>query len=251
MRSARSIAIAGGLVPVLVAVVLVSAGATEQKGSSCENATPLPPSAQQPSSDSDGLQGNEAGNRITGEGGSDGIIGLRGDDCLSGGDGSDTLAGGEGDDSLRGDDSTDVLTGGDDDDTLDGGPKDDTLSGGDGDDSLDGGADDDVLTDSTGTNQLRGGGGDDVLDAGNPAKLDHPDAAHASLAQTDTTSLLSGGAGDDYINALNGTKDRVRCGPGNDTAVVDFGLDDVDADSCEWVVNIKKPGLVAEIKKPG
>jgi hypothetical protein len=250
MRSARSIALAGGLVPVLAAVVLVSAGATERQGGTCENASPLPPSAQQPSGDSDGLQGNDDGNRIPGGSGSDGIIGLNGDDCLSGGDGSDTLAGGAGADTLRGDDSKDVLTGGDDDDVLDGGAKDDTLSGGDGDDVLAGGANDDVLTDSAGTNRLLREGGDDVLDAGNPGKLDHPDAAQATLAQADTTSLLSGGSGDDYINALNGTKDIVRCGAGNDTAVVDSGLD-VDLDSCEWLIDIKKPGVIGNIKKPG
>jgi Ca2+-binding RTX toxin-like protein len=240
MRRARSIALVLGVVPVLVVAVLVAGGAYGRQGSDCGDTSPVPSPAVTPSNDSDGLEGNDQNNRIDGDNGSDGIIGLKGDDCLSGGQGADTIAGGAGDDTVRGGIGTDVLSGGEDNDVL---------AGGDGNDQL---------VDSAGTNTLRGGDGDDVIDAGDPSKLDNPQEATAAQ---DGTTVLSGGPGDDYINALNGVKDIVRCGEGNDTAIVDLGLD--EADSCEWVIQlrspdlatgtteIKKPGFQANIKKPG
>jgi Ca2+-binding RTX toxin-like protein len=35
--------------------------------------------------------------------------------------------------------------------------------------------------------------------------------------------VLDGGAGNDRISARDGERDRVRCGPGRDTAIVDRG----------------------------
>jgi Ca2+-binding RTX toxin-like protein len=249
MRRARSIAL---VVPVLAIGVLVATSAFGRQGSSdCQAASPVPSPAVTPSNDSDGLEGDSGNNRIDGDNGSDGIIGLDGNDCLSGGQGADTIAGGAGDDTLRGDIGTDTLTGGDGDDSLSGGDGVDTLAGGDGDDTLAGGDGNDHLLDSDGTNQMSGGPGDDVLDASDPSRLDNPETpAEASAAQLSSISVLSGGPGDDVINALNGIKDTVKCGPGNDTATVDAGLDIVAAD-CEWVIQIKKPGFKADIKKPG
>jgi Ca2+-binding RTX toxin-like protein len=62
-----------------------------------------------------------------------------------------------------------------------------------------------------------------------------------------SSDLLTGDAGDDMINARDGVPDSIRCGSGNDTAVVD----DVDlvAVDCE-IVNrpVLLPGACTNIR---
>ncbi|HEY6890056.1 MAG TPA: Ig-like domain-containing protein [Solirubrobacter sp.] len=184
-----------------------------------------------------------------------------GDDSLAGGAGSDALDGGPGNDVLAGPGGgADRLSGGAGEDQLLGG-RGDTFSGGTGIDtafyaaepldapatiSLDGVADDgeagaaaNVLPDvedvtgrvapSTpaaffGPLTLRGSAAANQLTGG-----PYGDAITGGLG----ADTLMGRAGDDVINARDGVADRVSCGAGNDTAIVD-PLDDV-GDGCETV----------------
>ncbi len=81
-------------------------------------------------------------------------------------------------------------------DTLRGGPAAETIRGGRGNDRLSGGGGNDLLLGGPGRDRLNGGRGRDVLE---------------------------GGAGRDRLEARDGKRDRVGCGPGRDTAVVDRG----------------------------
>jgi hypothetical protein len=156
---------------------------------------------------------------------------------LAGTPGSDTLVGGPAADVLSGLGGDDRLSGGKGDDVLDGGPGNDDLAGGRGTDAasyggaaavrvtIDDLADDgaagehdnvqvdvedvygsdqgDVLTASAGPNTLDGGAGPDTL---------------TGAAGADD---LFGGPGDDRLFARDGVADRVDCGDGFDTSIVD------------------------------
>ena len=139
------------------------------------------------------------------------ITGTQSDDVLPGfaGDGAaDTIFGLDGDDLIDGLDGRDTLYGQDGNDRLKGekadpGPQGDpagqadVLSGGNGDDHLAGGY---------GNDRLTGGRGRDRLD---------------------------GGAANDTVNARDGTRDKVRCGPGRDRVSADRA--DSVARDCEVV----------------
>lgn len=84
--------------------------------------------------------------------------------------------------------------------------------GGGGADDLAGGGDGDRLKGKGGDDRLRGRGGDDCLNGG---------TENDRLRGGGGEDLLKGGAGDDAINAKDGEFDRVRCGFGEDRAVVD------------------------------
>jgi len=99
--------------------------------------------------------------------------------------GVDLMKGTPGDDVLIGLADRDAILGAAGDDVLRGGPGIDRIKGGDGDDTILGGLDNDVLDG----------------DRGNDG--------------------LYGGAGDDLLRAADGRVDAVRCGPGEDVAIVD------------------------------
>lgn len=155
------------------------------------------------------------------------ILGTEGDDVLTGTPGPDSIYG-------RG--GNDFLLGGAGEDELDGGPGADAISGGGDRDSvsyadapvtvtLDGVADDgaagegdnigadvedvfgsdgrDKLVGSAAENTLDGNAGDDTINGG-PG-----------------SDGLFGGDGDDRITSRDGSVDRVDCGPGTDSALVD------------------------------
>ncbi len=159
----------------------------------------------------------------------------------------EVLAGGAGDDTLTGSPGANVLVGNAGNDTLAGGDGPDTLSGGDGIDtasyagsnagvtvSLNGKADDgapneldnvdtenvmgsthdDLLIGNAGANALAGGDGNDRILGGKGA------------------DSLDGGAGDDILESLDGTKDLVSCGDGEDGVVTDRS--DVRA-GCDYI----------------
>lgn len=107
------------------------------------------------------------------------------DDLLTGTAGGERLRGRSGDDVLRGLGGRDCLFGG---------AGDDRLEGGDGGDLLKGGSGDDRLTGGPGRDRLHAGGGE---------------------------NRLSGGSGGDYFDSVNGTRDRVNCGPGRDRGRAD------------------------------
>ncbi len=197
--------------------------------------------------------------------GADTLVGSASDNVLQGGDGSDTISGGAGDDelsaglggdSVRGEAGNDVIFGGTTfGDVIDGS---DLLSGGPGTDStfvdavgpgpdfaslpvsitLDDAADDgfsgegdnylsdieDVEIQSDAANTIVGTAAINVLTTSNGN-----DAITGGAGNDILTTL----AGDDTINARDGFADRVDCGFGLDSAIVDT-LDDV-ASNCEAV----------------
>jgi Ca2+-binding RTX toxin-like protein len=131
------------------------------------------------------------------------IRGTRDDDVLRGTVFADRLVGGDGDDLLKGGAADDCLEGGAGADVLDGGEGNDRISGASGRDRLIGGKGDDKLTGGNGNDRLSGGSGNDVLS---------PGAGH---------DAIDGGAGDDTINAVDGVRETVVCGAGQDTVRAD------------------------------
>lgn len=125
-----------------------------------------------------------------------------GSSTLDGGTGPDTFVGGPGSDTVTYAGRTAAVTV-----SLDGAANDGELAEGDNVgaaiDDVVGGSGNDTLTGADGFNILDGRDGNDTIDAG---------------AGND---VLLGGAGDDTLRARDGFADRVECGPGTDTAVVD------------------------------
>ena len=114
---------------------------------------------------------------------------------------------------VRGEAGNDLLTGGSGDDGLVGGPGTDVLAGGGGGDALDGGGG--AASRERTADRLDGGAGsDDLIGTSGPNRL------------TGGTGVddLRAGAGNDRIAARDRFVDRVRCGTGRDTALLD-GLD--------------------------
>jgi Ca2+-binding RTX toxin-like protein len=133
-------------------------------------------------------------------------------DRLWGGNGPDTLNGGDGNDQLAGGNGADVARGN---------AGDDTMFGGAGDDQQWGGAGNDTIFAGRGRDVSYGEDGDDNLWA-----LAHRDrhGRHDMLGDT-----LNGGPGNDTFHTRDGERDVVDCGPGVDTALLDFK--DVIADA--------------------
>ena len=186
----------------------------------------------------DTITGREGDERLNGRGGNDILNGLAGNDSLSGSRGDDTLNGGDGNDQLQGGEGADAFNGGAGIDTAEIFPSDPetevpfdasvTLDGlandgaaGEGDnvaadvEDVNTGGGNDRIVGSGDLNILSGGSGNDDIDGG---------------AGND---ILFGEDGDDTLRARDGFADRVDCGPGNDTAIVDT-LDQVGA-NCENV----------------
>jgi hypothetical protein len=97
-------------------------------------------------------------------------------------------------------------------DTLLGRGGNDTLNGLGGDDCLFGGAGRDRLSASSGNDQLEGGDGNDRLSGG---------SGNDELDGGGGKNRFAAGSGRDKVNAANGRAERVDCGPGRDSAVVD------------------------------
>ena len=88
-------------------------------------------------------------------------------------------------------------------DTVRGGGGADYVAGRTGDDDLSGGGGNDRIRGQEDDDDLAGGSGDDRLNGG------------------EGTNEYDGGRGDDRIDARNGVAEDVRCGPGEDTAILD------------------------------
>jgi Ca2+-binding RTX toxin-like protein len=121
-------------------------------------------------------------------------VGTAGADAMRGTEFGDLLFGLAGRDRLVGLVGSDCLVGG---------PGRDWLAGGDGPDELEGGKSADRLHGGHGRDKVRGGQGADILTGG--AGMDR----------------LVAGPGNDTLDALDGKADVVRCGAGDDIAVVD------------------------------
>ena len=170
-----------------------------------------------------------------------------GDDRIEGTDQGDVLSGGAGNDTLDGGAGRDELDGGPDSDTLDGGAGDDRLYGGScetgrygrfcdnpGHEARRGGPGSDDLRAlecvtsycasdrySALASELDGGPGHDRLTGGS-----HDDRLAGGSGADRLRGLggrdhLMGGSGRDRLHARDRRRDRVDCGPGTDTAIVD------------------------------
>jgi len=135
------------------------------------------------------VDGTRRNDRLEGTEWSDVMSGRRGADRIVGFGSADQIFGGPGNDRINGGPYSDDDEG----DLIDGGPGNDVLDGGNA-QQADYGVYDDVLYGRSGNDGLRGGPGRDILD---------------------------GGPGNDTIQARDGGRDEVRCGPGNDLALVD------------------------------
>ncbi len=104
------------------------------------------------------------------------------------------------------------------------------LLGSAGPDVLDGEAGGDLILALGGADRVRGRGGHDCLLGGSGRDRLFGEAGYDRLTGGGGADLLDGGPGrnafdagrgDDRIRARNGLRERVRCGPGDDTALVD------------------------------
>jgi hypothetical protein len=170
------------------------------------------------------LKGTRFADTIDGNGGNDRIRGLAGDDTLRGGDSRDRVYGGSGNDTAHGENGNDVM------------------AGGTGDDIQDGGAGNDRIYANLGQDTTYGGDGNDDLWA-----LARGDVQPGPSGEVDQNGdALDGGPGDDTFHTRDGEVDRITCGDGNDTALldtVDVITDATPANpngSCEKVVR-KEP----------
>ena len=175
------------------------------------------------------VAGGAAADAVTGSDADNTLYGNAGNDTLSGGGGNDQLDGGSEDDLLDGGAGADALVGGEGTDTatyansgagvrvtLDDKPGDGAAGENDSADveSVAGSGGDDVLIGNAGANVLTGGGGNDRLLGGAGA------------------DALDSGPGDDILQSIDGVKDLIACGDGEDGIVSDRS--DVRSD-CEYI----------------
>jgi Ca2+-binding RTX toxin-like protein len=182
-------------------------------------------------SNADTLVGNDANNNLDGRGGADNLQGNGGNDFMVGGASGDNFSGGAGVDAVSFRASTrPVIV---------------TVGAGNADDGEDTNGDgkadgaDNVQADVEG---VQGGSGNDAL-TGNAAEnhLNGGPAGNDRLNGGRGKDELNGGPGDDVITDHDGFVDRVVCGSGADTALVD-PIDVVAAD-CESVRDVDDPDL--------
>ncbi len=105
--------------------------------------------------------------------------------------------------SLAGSETEDVITGGPDAEAINGAGGDDELRGVGGADCVEGGSGRDVVRGGSATDAVSGGRSADVVRGGTGA------------------DALRGGSGDDRVDAVDGERDQIACGAGDDTARVD------------------------------
>ena len=166
-------------------------------------------------------------------------------EILAGGSGADQLAGNDGDNALLGNAGNDILGGGAGNDQLDGGAGDDTLAGGAGADTLAGGDGVDTANyseagagvrvvldgkpgdgapgenDNVDTENVTGSGGDDTLIGNGRANTLAGGGGSDRILGGSGADVLDGGPGDDILQSLDGEKDTVACGDGEDGVVSD------------------------------
>jgi Ca2+-binding RTX toxin-like protein len=187
------------------------------------------------------LRGTKVADVIDGNAGNDRLWGRGGDDQLTGGEGHDHLFGGSGNDKLNGGDARDHIYGGSGDDTSNGENGNDLMAGGTGNDTQNGGPGNDRIFANLGVDTTTGGDGNDDLWALARGDVQGPN--------DQTADTLDGGNGNDTFHTRDGEADRITCGEGKDTAL----LDNVDVitdataanpnGSCEKVVRKDpKPG---------
>src|SRR5918992_1096633 len=186
------------------------------------------------------MVGSGAADRLVGSAARDVICGRGGGDLLQGKLRSDRLDGGPGNDRLFGGAGADDLRGGPGDDRLGGGLGPDELSGGPGRDiaiygqrgrrvrvSIGKGANDGAAREGDNVHSdvedVQGGRGNDVLTGNGRANRLFGGGGRDNLRGRGGNDLLMGGGANDRIDARDGagSVDRIECGAGNDTALVD------------------------------
>ncbi len=176
--------------------------------------------------------GGQGDDRSSGSSGNDRMLGDGGDDRLNGGRGNDRLFGQTGDDGLFGGLGNDVLVGQSGKDRIVGSRGRDRLNGGRGNDRLLGESSPDRISAGSGKDRVRGGSGNDVI---------RGDSGNDRLIGDTGRDRIFGGLGNDLILAVDGQRDRIRCGVGFDRVVADR-IDRVDRASCERVRRVRKQG---------
>lgn len=168
------------------------------------------------SDEPENLPGTNRADTINANGGNDTVRAKRGHDTVDAGAGDDKVYANDGRDSVVGGDGNDVL------------------HGGWGHDKQWGGNGDDTIFANRGRDESWGGPGNDQLWA-----LARGDRHGRNDTRGDT---LHGEDGDDTFRTRDGEVDLIDCGPGNDTAHLDFKDRIVDATSankngsCETVI---------------
>jgi len=185
------------------------------------------------------LRGGAGGDMISGDAGDDRLLGFASDDVFpsDASDGADSIEGGAGigdrvsyanrsaamtvtldgaaNDGARGErddvDTEDVYTGSGD-DRIVSFAQPSTLKAGEGDDVVRGGAN---------TDELFGGPGRDRLDGGSGSDRVEGEQGRDRVGGGRGDDLLRGGSGNDLMLARDGRIDRVGCGRGRDTVVLD------------------------------
>jgi hypothetical protein len=105
----------------------------------------------------------------------------------------------------------------------------------------------DVLFGAAGADTIEGGAGADRVEGGSGSDVIAGGAGADTLAGGAGPDRIFGGAGRDLIRARSGGRDRVNCGPGRDTAI----LDSRDrATGCE-AVRRPRPAQPASAPPPG
>jgi Ca2+-binding RTX toxin-like protein len=130
-------------------------------------------------------------------------------------------AGDGGDDDLQGDEGDNALAGLGGDDRLSGGAGDDHLHGGGGEDALLGGADDDLIHGRLHDDEAVGGSGSDDLLTGAGHDVARGGSGGDQLFDDEGRDRLLGGPGNDRFSAHDGDRDVIRCGGGEDIALID------------------------------
>ncbi len=151
----------------------------------------------------DRMSGSAGNDRLRGEGADDRLAGERGNDRLFGQTGNDKLFGGLGKDRLVGQSGNDRLIGS---------RGRDRVNGGRGKDRLTGDSSVDRITGGSGNDRVNGGSGNDVV---------RGDSGNDRVSGSTGRDRLFGGLGRDLILAVDGQRDRIRCGVRVDRVVAD------------------------------
>ena len=133
----------------------------------------------------------------------------------------DVSRGGSGADVLSGDGRDNALIAHAGDDRILGRGGDDHLQGGPGDDAFFGGAHDDLIHGRRGSDEAVGGNGSDDILTGKGRDVARGGKDGDQLFDDEGRDELRGGRGNDRFSARDGDRDVIRCGAGEDIAIVD------------------------------
>ena len=129
--------------------------------------------------------------------------------------------GGAGDDRLRGGEGDNAVVGFAGDDRLHGRAGEDHLHGGAGKDTLLGGVHDDLIHGRRAADTALGGSGDDSILTGKGDDIARGGKDGDRLFDNEGSDVLRGGRGNDRFSAFDGDRDVIRCGAGEDIALID------------------------------